>query len=141
MLQIDYSSVYVFYFSHRCRGRADHMQRFSRVKLVHKQPEIMHGCLQHSLILRRSKHCHHMGRGRIIHKDPVSHLLLIELLVVLPGRCLDAVMIRAVSLDQGMPLFFASSGTSYCLSQKLEGALPAAVIVCIQGKIRRDHAD
>ena len=77
-----------------------------------------------------------MCRRRIIQKHTVTHLFLIECLIILHCRRLNTVMIRMIGLDHCLSRFFPPSSPADCLTEKLKGTFRTSIILCIQRKIR-----
>ena len=138
---MEHLAVNIFYFSYRCRRRADHVKLLFRTYPADKNFYIIHGFFEKFFILAGAKNGHHMGCRWIIQKHPVTHFFFIKFFIILDSCRLNAVMFRLIRLDHRMSRPVTSAGTSHCLGQKLKGSLSTMIIIHIQGKICRNHAD
>ena len=129
---MEHLAVNIFYFSYRCRRRADHVKLLFRTYPADKNFYIIHGFFEKFLILAGAKNCHHMSCRRIIQKHPVHHLFFIKFLIVLNGCCLNTVVLRLIRLYHRMPRLISSAGTPNRLGKELKCPFPAVIIIHVQ---------
>ena len=79
------------------------------------------------------------GEGRVVHEPAELDFLLVEPLVVVGSHETEAVVLRAVALNQDLARQLPPSGASGDLAQELKGSFGGPKIGKRQGMVCRNH--
>ena len=144
--QVEHFAKNIIDFSNSRTGRANHLDFRVAPAFLFTNPqrvflEKMAPFRKKRLVPAAYEHRQQIFHGRVAHQRPVTDFFLVKCRVILPGRGLYRIVFGTVGLYHGLARLAAPPCAPRRLRKKLERPLPAAVIVAIEGHVRRQDAD